>query len=318
MGRYAYPLDDPVNLRLLLAEDEALARALEAQPIGNAAGWAAVALGIRRERVPRLAEDVRAFETALEMMEGTANYAARSAVGEPASRTADRLRTPRRAEGIRWRFYDSGAALCLLLDRLSPGWQERSDRLPAVTTVELMDAALRGRRAGPAGFSDADTAGFQARAAGDLADLGGRRQRLRAELLGREGGRVVIDVETGADPFRVQRFDPINLIVLDAQTIAHANYLSLAVPQGTVELTNPGFERGGFGGTVGVTEAAGRHPLSDGVRRVTIVGVQGASTVGRDAGTVTVEAPGVRLSLRGVETRVEGGLISITVKRPRP
>jgi hypothetical protein len=318
MARYAYPLDDEENLEHLLAEDEALARALEAQPTAAAAGWAAAALGIRRDRIQRLADDVRAYETSLEMMEGTANYVARVSVGEPASRTVERLRAPRPAEDIRWRFYDTGAALCLLLDRLSSGWQERSDRQPALTTVELIDAALRGRDGTAVAFSEAETAGFEARAAATIADLGVRRQRLRAELLVRPGGRIVIDVDPGAEPLRVQRFDPISLMVLDAGTIAHANFLSLSVPQGNVELTNPGFARGSFGGTVSVTEGAGRHPLSDGVRRLTIAGIQGAPKVGRDEGTVTVEAPGVRLTLRGVETRADGELVRIIVKRPRP
>jgi hypothetical protein len=318
MARYAYALDDVENLGRLVAEDEALARALEAQRADDAAGWAAAALGIRRERVTRLAEDVRVYEASLEMMEGTANYVARVSVGEPAFRTAERLRAPRPAEDVRWRFYDTGAALCLLLDRLSPGWQERSDRQPALTIVELMDEALRACDAAAAAFSKADTAAFQARAAASVADLGVRRQRLRAELLERQGSRIVIDLGTGAEPFRVQRFDPINLMVLDAGAIAHANYLTLSVPQGTVELTNPGFVRGTFGGTVSVTEAAGRHPLSDGVRRLTIAGIQGAPKLGGDEGTVSVEAPGVRLTLRGSDVRVEGEVIRITVKGPRP
>ncbi len=318
MARYGYPLDNADNLRALLAEDEALARALEAQGAGDAADWTAVALAIRRERVPRLVEDVRAYETSLEMMEGTANYVARVSVGEPTSRTVERLRAPRPAEDVRWRFYDTGAALCLLLDRLSPGWQARSDREPALTIVELMDEALRGRHAAAAAFSKADTEGFQARAAASIADLGVRRQRLRAELLERQGGRLVIEVMPGAEPFRVQRFDPINLMVLEAGAIAHANYLTLSVPQGTVELTNPGFVRGTFGGTASVTEAAGPHPLSDGIRRLTIAGIQGAPKVGGDEGTVSVEAPGVRLTLRGAEAHVDGALIRIIVRRPRP
>lgn len=318
MARYAYPVDEADNLRGLLAEDEALARALEAQRIDDAAGWAADALAIRRERVPKLAEDIHAYETSLETMEGTANYVARVSVGEPTSRTVERLRAPRLAEDVRWRFYDTGAALCLLLDRLSPGWQERSDREPALTIVQLMDEALRGRHAAAAAFSKADAEGFQARAAAGVADLIARRQRLRAELSERQGGRVVIEVMPGAEPFRVQRFDPINLMVLDAGAMAHANFLTLSVPQGTVELTNPGFVRGTFGGTVSVTEAAGRHPLSDGVRRLTIAGIQGAPKVSGDAGTVTVDAPGVRLTLGGAETRVDGALIRIIVRRPRP
>ena len=318
MARYGYPLDEAANLGRLLAEDEALARALEAQRVDDAAGWAAAALGIRRERVTRLAEDVRVYETSLEMMEGTANYVARVSVGEPDSRTVERLRAPRPAEDIRWRFYDTGATLCRLLDRLSPAWQERSDRQPALTIVELLDAALRGRDAAAAAFSEAEASGFQARAAASIADLGVRRQRLRAELLEREGSRIVVDVEPGTEPFRVQRFDPINLMVLDAGAIAHANYLSLSGPQGSVELTNPGFSRGSFGGTVSVTEAGGRHPLSDGVRRLTVAGILGAPKVGSDEGTVSVEAPGVRLTLRGAEAHVEGTLIRIVVRRPRP
>ena len=318
LARYVYPLDDANNLRALLAEDEALARALEAQRIDDAAGWVAAALGIRRERVTRLAEDVRVYETSLEMMEGTANYAARVSVGEPASRTVERLRSTRPAEDVRWRFYDTGAALCLLLDRLSAGWQERSDRQPALTVVDLMDEALRGRDAAADAFSSADTAGFQARAAAGIADLGVRRQRLLVELRERQGGRVVIEVMPGAEPFRVQRFDPINLMVLDAGAIAHANYLSLSVPQGGVELTNPGFVRGSLGGTVSVTEAAGRHPLSDGIRRLTIAGIQGAPKVGGAEGTVSVEAPGLRLILPGAEAHIEGALIRIVVRRPRP
>ncbi len=164
----------------------------------------------------------------------------------------------------------------------------------------------------------ADAERFLARASGSIADLGARRQRLRADFSERPGGRIMIDVMAGAEPFRVQRFDPINLMVLDAGAIAHANYLTLSVPQGSVELTNPGFVRGTSGGTVSVTEAAGRHPLSDGVRRLTIAGIQGAPKVGGDEGTVGVEAPGVRLTLRGAEAHVDGALIRIIVRRPRP
>jgi hypothetical protein len=317
LSRYAYPVKDVENLRRLLAEDEALARALEAKPTGDSARWVVAALEIRRERLPSLTEDVRSFETALEMMEGTANYVARVAVGEPPARTAERLRAARRADDIRWRFYDTGAALCLLLDRLSPGWQERSEQQPALTIVDMMDTALRTHHAEAATFSGTDTAGFGSRAAGDITDLSGRQQRIRSEILERRGPRVVVEVEEGAEPFRVQRFDPINLMVLDAGEIAHANFVSLSVPQGTVELTNPGFVRNTFGGTVGLTSPAGRHPLSDGVRRVTIAGIDGVPKVGRDAESVTVEASGVRLALRGAEVRVDGELIRITVKGPK-
>jgi hypothetical protein len=58
--------------------------------------------------------------------------------------------------------------------------------------------------------------------------------------------------------------------------------------------------------------------LSDGVRRLTIAGIQGAPKVGSDEGIVSVEAPGVRLTFRGAEAHVDGALIRIIVRRPRP
>ncbi len=317
-ARYAYPVKDVENLRRLLAEDEALARALEAAETGEAARWSAAALAIRRERVPALTKEALAFETSLEMMEGTANYVARRAVGEPSARTAERLRAARPAEGIRWRFYDTGAAVCLLLDRLGPGWQGRVDQEPDLTIEELLGSALRGRGVEPAAFSKSETETFTAKAAAGVAELGDRQQRLRAGLLARGGGRVVVELAEGAEAIRVQRFDPINLMVLDAGEIAHNHFLSLVAPQGTVELTNPGFARNTFGGVVGITVPAGRHPLSDGVRQLTVVGIEGAPKLGRDGETVTLEAPGVRLALRGVETRVDGDLVRITVGRPPP
>lgn len=71
-------------------------------------------------------------------------------------------------------------------------------------------------------------------------------------------------------------------------------------------------------GRPGVFVARGRHPLSDGVRRLTIAGVQGAPKVGGGEGAVSVEAPGVRLTLRGAEAHVVGDLIRILVRGPRP
>jgi hypothetical protein len=58
--------------------------------------------------------------------------------------------------------------------------------------------------------------------------------------------------------------------------------------------------------------------LSEGIRRLTIAGIQGTPKVGGDEGTVSVESPGVRLTLRGAEAQVDGALIRIIVRRPRP
>jgi hypothetical protein len=261
---------------------------------------------------------VRAFEAALEMMEGTANYVARVAAGEAPARTAERLRAPRPAEGLRWRFYDTGAALCFVLDRLSPGWKERGERTPDLTTVEQLDEALRASGAKPATFKAAESAAFLARASADIAGLGTRREEVRASLLSRPGGRIVIEVEDGAEPLRIRRFDPINLMVLARGEVAHPNYLTLESAQGSVDVSNPRFVRGSFDGTASLSLPAGRHPISGGVRHLTIVGLGAAPDVASDAGSVAVDAPGVRLAIRGAEAHVDGALIRIIVRRPRP
>ena len=62
LARYAYPLEDADNLRALLVEDEALARALESRSTTETAHWAAAALAARRGRVPAIAADVRAWK----------------------------------------------------------------------------------------------------------------------------------------------------------------------------------------------------------------------------------------------------------------
>ena len=318
MARYVYPVKDVENLRRLLAEAEALARALEADGEQESAKWAATALQIRRDRTAGLADSLRTFETALEMMEGTANYTARRSLGQSPGQTAARLRGGRPVEGVRWRFYDTGAALCFLLDRADPGWKVRADKEPELTMVELLSAALARRNVGPNTFSDTEVAGFRSRAAGDIAELAGRQQRLRGELLARPGARVTVEVADKAEPFRVQRFDPINLFVLDAGEVVQANFITLTGSSGTVEVTNPGFARNSFAGTVAFTVSAGHRPLGDGIRQVTIVGIQDAPRVGRGEGTITVVARGVRIELRGADARTDGEAIRITVPARSP
>jgi len=318
MARYGYPLGDAENLRLILAEDEALARALDAGSDAAAAGWTAAAIRIRRGRTPRLDADVLAYETGMEMMEGTANFAARTALGEKTERTASRLREKRPAEDIRWRFYETGASLCWLLERLQPDWKTQIDGQPDLTTLALLDKAVSRRSVKPAEFSTAEAADLKAHAESDIAGLTGRRQQLRKELLDRPGSRVIIESAEGAEPFTLGRFDPINLFVLENGEVAQANFLTLSNAGGTVEMTNPGFARGSFAGTMGLTTPAGRHPFGQGIRAVTIAGIQGEPKVVRDGDTVSVEAPGVRIRLKGATVTTESGTIRIVLPARPP
>ena len=315
MARYAYPAKDPGNLRRRLAEDEALARALETGETSQATTWAAAALQIRHEREALLTADDRAFETGLEMMEGTANYVARVVVGLKGAETASRLRAQRPADQLRWRFYDSGAAICLLLDRLQSDWKARIDNEPEQTTLALLEAAVTRAGARPADFSAIEMVRFENGAATAIAELSARQTRLREELQGRGGPRVVVEIAGNGEPFRVTRFDPINLLVLDAGEVVHPRYITLSNAAGTVEVTNPAYARGSFGGIVALTCPAGRHPLGEGIRSFTIVGLRGEPKVDRRAGQLRVETEGVRIALKNAEVRAEGDTLRIGVAR---
>jgi hypothetical protein len=317
MARYAYPLGDVDNLRALLAEDEALARAIDAPAVSGAARWAAAALAHRRSRVRALDDDVRAYESALEMMEGTANYVSRVAVGEAPGRTVDRLRRARPVDGIRWRFYDSGAGLCFILDRLAPDWRARSERERDLTTVALLEEALRAQAAEPARFDDAESSALQAKASAAVADFESRRALLRANLFDRPGARIIVTLAPGAEPFRIRRFDPVNLAVLPAGEAVHPHYLGLESALGSIELTNPAFVRGAFDGLVALTGPAGSHPFRGGIRQLTVVGLGAVPAVDSGPEGTQITAPGFSVRLRDAVVATDGRVIRVTVNGGR-
>jgi hypothetical protein len=310
MARYDYPIGDVDFLRRLLAEDEALARALDAETEAESAAWAALALEIRRERTTGLAQNVTSYETALESMEGTANYVARRAAGESPARTAQRLREKRQPEAIRWRFYDTGAALCWILDRLAPDWKVRSESSPERSPESILEGVLAGRRVPSMRFSESELASFGKSASAASADLAARMEGLRKEIAGRAGWRVVIEVPEGAGPLRLQRFDPVHLVVLDGGEVIHPHFVTVGGPGGSVALTNPGFARGSSAGTVVVSASAGRRPMGEGFRRLTVVGIPGSPEVDRE-GKVTVKAPGLDVEFEKAEVILDGETVRI-------
>jgi hypothetical protein len=315
MVRYGYPVDDPENLVWLIAEDEALARAIEAADDPAALGWAAAAFRIRAERTASLPEDVRTYETAQETLEGTANYVSRLSLKETPAQTAERLRAARPADGIRWRFYDTGTAVCMLLDRAVPDWKDRTEKEPALAIGDLLGVELSKRGVTPAEFSPAEAEGFRAKAAASIAELAQSRAQLRSDVLARPGTRVIIELPEGAEPFRIERFDPISLSILDRGEVVHANYLNLRGENGSIEVANPGFVRRSFAGTVSLTASGGRHPIAGGIRRVTVLGIPTPPLITREGGAVKVDAPELKASLAGADVQVDGSTIRITLPK---
>ncbi len=316
MARYAYPLTNAENLAGLMAECEALARALDAGTPERAWRWVAAAFEQRSGRRLRLDEGSATFETHLEMLEGPANFVSDFALGKTSARTASELRRSRGLEEIRWRFYSTGEAMGWLLERFVPGWKERLDADPNLTMQRLLEIGLGRKSASPAAFTEAERAAFRAAADWAIADLARRRSDLQAELEARKGARLVVEVAENGAPLELGRFDPINLFVLGDGRVAHANFITLSDSNGSVELRNPDFARGSYGGVVALTESSGRRPLGDGTRRLTVFGIQGQPKVERKDGAVIIEAPGVRFSWKGAEVETEGATIRVKLGRP--
>lgn len=308
--RYSYPVGDATNYLDLLLEEEALARALEAETGDEAAAWAAAALATRLERTARLEPEHRGFENALELQEGTAVYVARTALGTALD--TERLRESQPPQGIRWRCYEVGAAAAALLDRLQPAWKARIEAQPDLTFTQLLQSALTGRKMVPAKLSADEIAAIEARAEEGIRGL--REQRAsRYEEFRSRPHRVTIEIGPDVEPFRLANFDPINLEILDGGEALHLHGIVLERPGGRVQIDNPRFVRRSFTGVLALTSPAGAHPFTGGVVRVEVAGMEQAPTVHAEDGVVTIEGEGVSASIDGAEivSREGGTMIRI-------
>jgi hypothetical protein len=312
--RYSYPVGDAGNYRMLLAEDEMLARALEAGSDDDAAAWAAAALATRLERTARLRPEHLGFEAALEMQEGTAVYVDRTARG--VARDTARLRDSQPPQGIRWRCYEAGAVLAALLDRLRPTWKNELEEQRDLTFTQLLEGALAGREAPPAEFSADEIAAIEARAEDGIRGL--REQRAaRYEEFRSRPHRVTIEVGSGVEPFRLANFDPINLEILDEGEALHLHGIVLERAGASVEIDNPRFARRTTAGVLALTSPAGEHPFIGGLLRVEVAGMKAAPTVRTEDGVVTIEGEGLTATIEGAEiVDGEGGPV-IRIAAPK-
>jgi hypothetical protein len=310
MWRYSYPMDDLDNYRLLLLEEEALARAIESESNEAVAAWAAAALAIRTDRMTGLREEHRVFETLLELQEGTAVYMGRSTIG--IANNTERLREERGPEGIRWRCYETGAAVAVVLDRLMPSWKKEIDANPGTTFAELLNAAVAAAEVPAASFSDAELAEVAVRAETAIAKLATDRAALYQEF-NRRGKKVIVRPAIDGERLEFGDFDPMAVEILDRGEALQAHLLTASHAHGEVRLMNPRFVRRSLEGVIALTSPAGDHPFLQGYRQITIAGFGGEPAVERNGATVTVEAEGLSLSFDGalVESTDEALIIII-------
>jgi len=311
MWRYSYPMDDIENYFHLLLEEEALARAVNSETDNSAASWTAAALAIRTQRTGKLSEEHRTFETALELQEGTAVYMGRSAIG--IADDTKRLREERGPEGIRWRCYETGSAIAVVLDRLLPGWKQALDAEPDTTFTELLEMAIAAREATPAPFTNEELTSVSIRAEAAISALAAERAAMYEDFSGR-GKRVVVRLEDEDEQLETGRFNPMAVEVLDHGEVLQAHFLAADHPRGEVSLQNPHYVRRSLDGVVALTTPASEdHPFLYGYRQIAISGFSGDPTVVREGNTVTIEVEGLKLEFNGARVESSDKELVVTV-----
>jgi hypothetical protein len=310
MWRYSYPMGDIDNYRQLLLEEEALARAVESETDEETAAWAAAALAIRSDRQTKLSEEHLNYETALELQEGTAVYMGRSTI-EIATDT-ERLREDRGPEGIRWRCYETGAAVAVVLDRLLPAWKVELDAKPDTTFTEMLTTAVNAAGAPAASLSDDELAEVSARAESAITRLAAERAQLYEDF-NQRGKKIIVRLADESEQLEFGRFDPMAVEILEGGEALQAHLLTSSHPRGEIKLSNPHFVRRSLDGVLALTTPAGDHPFLQGYRQIAVSGFQGEPMVEQSGAAISIEAEGLSLAFDGAVIQSSDEALIITV-----
>ena len=134
-----YPVQNAEALALRRLESDALRRALANTENTGAACWARVAISYRRQRFEAVDSAFGRYERLSELNEGLAAYVQLRASGESSVRIPAEEFPP---AAVRLRVYTIGPALALLLDRLSPGWQQSLEADDRQTLDGMLEQAV--------------------------------------------------------------------------------------------------------------------------------------------------------------------------------
>ena len=252
----------------------------------EAASWAAQALTLRAERDLGRSDGAAGYERNLELWEGLARYVQHRASGDASLPFPADGGWP--AEADRDRAYVSGAALALLLDRLRPDWNRALEEEGGATLDGLLDDVLR--EVEPAGFALRERENVESRALADAADVEAGRRRAAQAFIEREGTAVQVVVADGA-VLSPQRFDPLNVRLLEGRLVLHSRLLRLERPGASIEVL----------GAECLTQGAGSHPLFGGVQSLLLTGLPEDFTPSREGGAVKLTAPGLEATFTGAE-----------------
>ncbi|CAN5358924.1 hypothetical protein BH23GEM2_BH23GEM2_15420 [soil metagenome] len=292
---FTYPVDDPLLLALRRVETTALNRAVGASDPSESVCWTRAALTTRRERFAKLPAGSVEYERKSELKEGLARYVQRRASGEGLHAADD---PP--PESVRDRTYESGASLALLLDRFLPSWKAELTASDSIALdILLADAPVLSGDAPRCKLTPTERARIEAIASADVEQLRTRRADHRRQLLTQAGWRVVINA--GSSPLFPQEFDPLNIHMVAPGEVLHSRYIRLGNSMGTVEVF----------GRNSLTEAAGAHPLFNGVRSLLVTGLAAEPVVAQTDGAVTIQGEGLTADFREATAHRSGDTLIV-------
>lgn len=295
---FTYPVSDGALLTLRRLESEALRRALLAGTRSRAECWAGTAINLRHERFARLPAGAAAYERGTELNEGLATYVEWRATNAPDSNV---LPVQEYApEKIRDRGYRSGVALARLLDRLSPEWRADLEANDSIPLDSLLSAAVATQTGRPCEFTDTERDSIGQVATSDVAALKDRLAADRRAFLDQQGWRLVIQA---ASPLFPQGFDPLNVSVVAPGEVLHSRLVKLGNDAGSVEVI----------GRASLSEAAGAHPLFNGVRTLTVTGLEAPPSITGADGGLRVTADGISGEFRGATADTAGTVVTLHV-----
>src|SRR5262249_39175485 len=137
-------------------------------------------------------------------------------------------------KNARLRFYYTGSAQALLLDRLLPDWKKKV-QFDAMAVQDILAEAAKFAPAEAQALTDAALAGHRYEAVlkeqeALLAKKTAEAQALRDSMLNRKGRRFTLDVSGLGKLGDYRNFDPMNVTPVGKQTRVHTRTLKVADP----------------------------------------------------------------------------------------
>ncbi len=270
-SQLAWPWHDAENLARSIHESSLLNAALSATADETSLAIARQALARRRDRFDHLVPEARAYESAVELAEGTARFV------EHRTATLLGAQFPEEEDvntiDVRRRCYRTGQDWCALLQRLTgPDW---TARLPsgADGAMPILPDLLEAAIGPPPTKPDERWRDNLSWATAEISAERTRRQERVGLLRGVLGGSVVIRARPDAPP-QVARFGLMNLTPLPDGQVLHERYLSLMLGETRITALNHST----------LTTVAGDHPLFAGPARAEIL-IDAGLVMGPEDGT---------------------------------